>query len=150
MLAPSPARELTHKGTAEAQFGSGQHCEKTPCYPACFSLFFRLEYGAPLRRYLSLFSETQIRRRNTMSTPSLGPTPEFAVAYCHMMLDGLSQELETTKRVIAAVPDSKSDYRPDPHARTAQELAWHLANTDIQFLDGIADLKFNMETPEGD
>ena len=59
-----------------------------------------------------------------------------------MMLDGIAREAEITKRVIAAVPDDKSDYRPDPNARTARELAWHLANTDIQFLDGIADLKF--------
>jgi uncharacterized damage-inducible protein DinB len=83
-----------------------------------------------------------------MSTPSQAPTPEFAVAYCHMMLDGFTQEVETTKRVLAAVPDSRSDYRPDPNARTAWELAWHLANTDVQFLDGIADLKFTMATPE--
>jgi uncharacterized damage-inducible protein DinB len=46
--------------------------------------------------------------------------------------------------VLAAVPDDKKDYRPDPHARTAWELAWHLANTDVQFMEGIADLKFNM------
>lgn len=76
------------------------------------------------------------------------PTPEFAVAYCHMMLDGIAREVETTKRVLSAVPDEKCDYRPDPHARTARELSWHIANTDIQFLDGIADLKFNMETAE--
>jgi uncharacterized damage-inducible protein DinB len=84
-----------------------------------------------------------------MSTPSQAPTPEFAVAYCHMMLDGLARELETTKRVLAAVPESKcDDYRPDPNARNARELAWHLANTDVQFLTGIADLKFNMDNPE--
>jgi uncharacterized damage-inducible protein DinB len=78
------------------------------------------------------------------------PNPDFAVTYCHMMLDGLASELETTKRVLAAVPENKCDgYRPDPHARTARELAWHLANTDVQFLDGIADLKFSMSTPEG-
>jgi uncharacterized damage-inducible protein DinB len=45
---------------------------------------------------------------------------------------------------LAAVPDGKRDYRPDPNARTAWELAWHLANTDVQFMDGIADLKFTM------
>ena len=84
-----------------------------------------------------------------MATSSQGPTPEFAVTYCHMMLDSLTGEAEITKRVLAAVPDGKSDYRPDPHARSAHELAWHIANTDIQFLDGIADLKFNMMTPEG-
>ncbi len=78
------------------------------------------------------------------------PTPEFAVTYRAMMLDGFAREAETTKKVFAAIPDSKSDYRPDPHARTAWELAWHIANTDVQFLDGIADLKFAMGTAPQD
>ena len=77
-----------------------------------------------------------------------GLTPEFALGYRAMMLDGIVREAEVTKRVIAAVPDAASSYKPDPNARTAKELAWHLANSDIQFLDGIADLKFNMETTE--
>jgi uncharacterized damage-inducible protein DinB len=79
---------------------------------------------------------------------SLGLTPEFALTYRAMMLDGVAREAEITKKVIAAVPDDKSDHKPDPNARTAKELAWHLANTDIQFLDGIADLNFSMESPE--
>jgi len=82
-----------------------------------------------------------------MSAPSHAPTPEFIATFSAMMLGGLSREVETTKKVLAAVPDSKSDYRPDPSARTAWELAWHLANTDVQFLDGIADLKFSMDAP---
>ncbi|HEY6768342.1 MAG TPA: DinB family protein [Candidatus Sulfotelmatobacter sp.] len=77
-----------------------------------------------------------------------GITPEFAVGYCRMMLDGLGRELEITKKVIAAIPESKPDYRPDPNARTAWELAWHLANTDVQFLNGIADMKFAMQAPD--
>jgi len=79
---------------------------------------------------------------------SQGLTPEFALGLRAMMLDGFLREAEVTKKVLAAVPDAKSDYKPDPHARTAKELAWHIANTDIQFLDGIADLKFTMESPE--
>jgi len=75
------------------------------------------------------------------------PTAEFATTYCGMMLDGLAREVTTTKRVLAAIPEAKKDYRPDPNARTAWELAWHLANTDVQFLDGIADLKFTMGAP---
>jgi uncharacterized damage-inducible protein DinB len=75
------------------------------------------------------------------------PTSEFVLGYRDLMLDGLAREVETTKKVLAAVPDGKKDYRPDPCARTAWELAWHLANTDVQFLDGIADLKFNMANP---
>ncbi len=80
-----------------------------------------------------------------MSTQAL--TPEFVLAYRDTMLDGFANEVETTKKVLGCIPDNKRDYRPDPNARTAWELAWHLANTDIQFLDGIADLQFKMETP---
>jgi|SRR5579871_621942 uncharacterized damage-inducible protein DinB len=77
-----------------------------------------------------------------------GLSPEFALAYRAMMLDGIVREAECTKKVIAAVPDTQSHYKPDPNARTAKELAWHIANSDIQFLDGIADLNFSMESPE--
>jgi uncharacterized damage-inducible protein DinB len=76
-----------------------------------------------------------------------GLTPEFALGYRAVMLDGVTRELELTKKVLAAIPDAKSDYRPDPSARTAWELAWHIANTDAQFLDGIADLQFSMKSP---
>ncbi|MGB8781988.1 MAG: hypothetical protein WCD02_02645 [Terriglobales bacterium] len=75
------------------------------------------------------------------------PTPDFALGYRSMMVDGLAREVEITKKVLAAVPEGKRDYRPDPHARTAWELAWHIANTDNQLLDGIADLKFTMANP---
>ncbi len=81
-----------------------------------------------------------------MTQPAI--TPEFAAGFRQLMLDGLMRELEVTKRVLAAVPDDKSDYRPDPHARTARELAWHIANTDVQFLNGIAALEFKMENPD--
>jgi uncharacterized damage-inducible protein DinB len=81
---------------------------------------------------------------------SQGLTPEFALGYRWMMLDGLKREAEVTKKVFAAIPDAKSSYKPDPNARTAWELAWHLANSDIQFLDGIADLKFDMEGERAD
>jgi uncharacterized damage-inducible protein DinB len=83
-----------------------------------------------------------------MAAEQEGMTPQFAVAYREIMLDGLSREREITKKVLAAIPDNKSDYRPDPNARTAWELAWHLANTDIQFLDGVANMKFSMEGRE--
>jgi uncharacterized damage-inducible protein DinB len=76
---------------------------------------------------------------------SEGLSPEFALTYSRMMLEGIKREAEVTQKVFAAIPDAKSSYRPDPNARTAWELAWHLANSDIEFLDGIADLKFEME-----
>jgi uncharacterized damage-inducible protein DinB len=75
-------------------------------------------------------------------------TPEFALGYRQLMLDGVARELEITKKVLAAIPDDKSGFRPDPKARTAWELAWHIANSDVQFLNGIADLNFAMGNPE--
>ena len=70
------------------------------------------------------------------------PVSDFPVAFRQMMLDGLQQELEITKKVLGAVPDAQREWRPDPKARTAWELAWHIAVDDVVFLDQIAELKF--------
>src|SRR5258706_7921459 len=70
-------------------------------------------------------------------------TPEFILIFRDMMLQGMKVEMQTTKRVVAAVPDSGHDYRPDPKARSAKELAWHLVAEDVKFLYGIANLAFN-------
>ncbi|MGD1080042.1 MAG: DinB family protein [Candidatus Sulfotelmatobacter sp.] len=78
-----------------------------------------------------------------MSQPP-APTPEFVLGLRALMLDGLKGEAVITRKVIAAVPDAKSSYRPDPNARTAHELAWHLASSDVDFLDSIANMKFDM------
>jgi uncharacterized damage-inducible protein DinB len=43
-----------------------------------------------------------------------------------------------TARVIAAVPIDRVDYRPDPAARTALDLAWHIVGSEIMLLDGLA------------
>lgn len=80
-----------------------------------------------------------------MAAPQRALTPEFAVALRETMLQGLSNELAITKKVLAAVPDAKRDFRLDPKARTAGELAWHLASSDVQMLDEIADHKFSMD-----
>ena len=80
-----------------------------------------------------------------MATPQFGLAPALAVAFKESMVQGLANEMQTTKKVLAAIPEAKRDYRPDPKARTAWELAWHIASSDVQMLDEIADCKFNME-----
>ena len=81
-----------------------------------------------------------------MATPQPSLSKEFAIGLRDMMLDGVTREMETTKKVISAIPESKArEYRPDPKARNAFELAWHLVSVDVQFLDEIADGKFQME-----
>lgn len=57
----------------------------------------------------------------------------------------MKKEHGTTKRVLAAVPPNKSQYRPHPNSRSALELAWHIASVDVWFLDGFLQSKFEME-----
>ncbi len=80
-----------------------------------------------------------------MSAPQPGISPEFAAGLREVMLQGLAREMDATKKVLAAIPDGKRDYRPDPKARTAGELAWHLAACDVQMTDEVADRKFEMQ-----
>ena len=70
-------------------------------------------------------------------------TMEFATLTRTLQVESLTTEFATTRKVILAVPDDKRAYRPDLRAKTAWELAWHLAVTDVWFLKGIADLKFD-------
>ena len=70
------------------------------------------------------------------------PSTQFGVGFRDLLVHQLEQEMKTTKRVLAAVPDAKRNYRPDEHARTAGELAEHIALSDVQFLQGINALSF--------
>jgi uncharacterized damage-inducible protein DinB len=90
--------------------------------------------------------EKEIRSVSNSSKPGL--SPEFAAVIRETLLYWASRELETTKKVLSAIPDAKADYRPDANARTAWELAWHLASMDIHFLNGIADFKLDLKVPD--
>lgn len=68
---------------------------------------------------------------------------EYAAAFRDMMMGALADELETTKKVLLAIPEDKKNWKPDAKARSAWELAVHIAQTGIWFLDGIADLNFD-------
>ena len=70
----------------------------------------------------------------------------FLVTYFTDMMDG---ESKTTAKVLAAVPDSGRDYRPDEKSRTAWELATHIAASEVWFLDSIINGAFTFD-PEGE
>jgi uncharacterized damage-inducible protein DinB len=57
----------------------------------------------------------------------------------------LERESTTTAKVIAAVPDAKRDYKPDPKSRSAWELATHLAVSDVWFIDSVINGAFNFD-----
>ncbi|HEY2391212.1 MAG TPA: DinB family protein [Candidatus Angelobacter sp.] len=58
-------------------------------------------------------------------------------------LPAMQRECATMRKVIEAIPVDKGDYRPDPNAKTALELAWHVAAAEKRFYNGIADGEFD-------
>ncbi|MGH9604537.1 MAG: DinB family protein [Terracidiphilus sp.] len=60
----------------------------------------------------------------------------------HALLGVLRNESRTTRTVLAAVPNANLDYRPDPYAKTANELLRHLAAADNFFLKSVVDGAF--------
>jgi uncharacterized damage-inducible protein DinB len=64
-------------------------------------------------------------------------TPEQASFLLQYALPSIKNEHRTTRSVIEAVPQTNADYRPDPNAKTAMELAWHVAAAENRFYSGI-------------
>jgi uncharacterized damage-inducible protein DinB len=58
-------------------------------------------------------------------------------------LPTLKNEHRVTKAIIAAIPADKGDFRPDPIAKTAMELAWHIAASEMRFLDAATAGEFD-------
>jgi uncharacterized damage-inducible protein DinB len=46
--------------------------------------------------------------------------------------------------VIEAIPKDKGDYRPDEISRSAIDLAWHIATTEMRFMEAIAAGEFDL------
>ena len=70
---------------------------------------------------------------------------EQAKMFLNHFVSGLENEIATTKKVIQNVPEEKKSYKPDPKSMSANELAWHIASTDVWILEGIAKGKFEMD-----
>jgi uncharacterized damage-inducible protein DinB len=76
--------------------------------------------------------------------------PEQAAGIRDFFVESLKMEAKTTRRVIEAVPDAKSSYRPDEKSRTGFELAWHIASTDAWFLAGCMAGNFDTGSDSSD
>src|SRR5262249_9228625 len=59
-------------------------------------------------------------------------------------LPGLRNEHRITKSIIEAIPLSKGDYSPDAISKTALELAWHIAATEMRFMDAVLAGQFDL------
>jgi uncharacterized damage-inducible protein DinB len=69
-------------------------------------------------------------------------TPEQAKFLLDFMLPTLKQETAITAKVIAATPNANLDYRPSERCMAADELVWHIASSDVMFLEGILSGEF--------
>lgn len=64
-------------------------------------------------------------------------TPEQATAIQNFLLTGYANEHATTAKVLAAVPIGNNSFSPDAKSMTAIDLAWHLASSELFFMNGI-------------
>lgn len=58
-------------------------------------------------------------------------------------LPAIRNEHRVTANVIGAIPAENSDYRPDEISKSAMELAWHIAVTEMRFMDAVAAGEFD-------
>ncbi len=75
-------------------------------------------------------------------------TSEQAVFLLHTVLPSLENEHRITTKVLKAIPADKASYKPDPNAMSAFDLAWHIASSEIAFLQSIIQGEFEMSPGE--
>ena len=78
---------------------------------------------------------------------SVPMTPEQARFLLDFTLPTLQRETVTTAKVIGATPAANFDYRPSERCMPAGELLWHIASSDVMFLEGILNGAFG-KSPE--
>ncbi len=73
-----------------------------------------------------------------------GEQATFLAQYFAGLMDS---ERAATLKVLRAVPDDRRDYRPDAKSRTAWELATHIAQADVWFVECIVNGAFTFDQP---
>jgi uncharacterized damage-inducible protein DinB len=70
-------------------------------------------------------------------------TPEQATFLLNeIYLPQIRSEHATTRRVIAAIPADRCDYKPSEKCMSALELAWHIVSAEPFFMNGIVAGKY--------
>lgn len=64
-------------------------------------------------------------------------TTEQALFLRDFLFPAIEEESKATAKVLASIPEDKSDYRPDEKSRSARDLAWHIISSELHFLDSI-------------
>jgi uncharacterized damage-inducible protein DinB len=69
--------------------------------------------------------------------------PEQAMLALLMALPTIQKEQQTTRSVIDAIPLNNGDYKPEPVAKSALELAWHIVAAEHRFYSGVVAGEFD-------
>jgi len=72
-------------------------------------------------------------------------TPDQASVIFNFLLPQIETEAQTTRKLMAAVPNDKCDYNPSPKCMDARKLVSHLARTEVWFLRSMVKGEFSME-----
>ena len=71
--------------------------------------------------------------------------PEQAKFLLHgVYLPGLKNEHRITTSIIEAIPLDKGDFRPDQISKSALDLAWHIAVTEVRFMEAVPAGEFDL------
>ncbi len=70
-------------------------------------------------------------------------TPDQAKVIADYTLTDYEHERAPTKRVISAVPAGQESYAPSAKCMTSLDLAWHLASSELFFLNGVCSGQFS-------
>src|SRR5580704_6679409 len=76
-------------------------------------------------------------------------SPEQAKGMAMFMVGGFENEIPTTSKVLAAVPQDKLGFTLGDKGRTAKDLMWHIVQSDIWFVEGIAAGEFAASDSKG-
>src|ERR1700755_2276542 len=73
-----------------------------------------------------------------------GLTPDTAKVVLQMALGAIKKEHTTTRAVLAAIPDNGGAYNPEPAARPALEIAWHIVASEHRFYSSVVKGSFDV------
>ena len=73
--------------------------------------------------------------------------PEQAKFLRDFYIPRFRSEQAITRRILAAVPADQSEYKPDPKCMNALKLCWHIAGTEMWFLDAVLEHVFKDDDP---
>jgi uncharacterized damage-inducible protein DinB len=84
-----------------------------------------------------------------VSPPALQPEQALFLRDV-VLIPSLKLEHGVTRRVIEAIPPDKGDYRPDEVAKSAVDLAWHIAGAEHRFMTAVVTGAFDFTTARPD